>query len=151
FDRQRIEQHGVDEREDRRVRADAQRQRQRRDDGETWRLGEQARAELQILQQRQHWHDSTLDEVAAPPVRVGGPFRLRRYDLGVASRHADRTPRTARSVAPAATGPEAEKKKGITPGAWDEARALIWHHRKRLALGLSLMLVNRLSGLVLPT
>jgi subfamily B ATP-binding cassette protein MsbA len=44
-----------------------------------------------------------------------------------------------------------EKKKGFTPGAWDEARALIWTHRRRLALGLFLMLINRLSGLVLPT
>ena len=44
-----------------------------------------------------------------------------------------------------------DKKKGISPGAWDEARALIWKHRKRLAVGLTLMLINRLSGLVLPT
>ena len=34
--------------------------------------------------------------------------------------------------------------------AWNEARDLIWSHRRRLALGLSLMLVNRLAGLVLP-
>ena len=34
--------------------------------------------------------------------------------------------------------------------AWDEARELIWAHRKRLALGLTLMLINRLAGLVLP-
>jgi len=39
----------------------------------------------------------------------------------------------------------------MTPGAWEEARRLIWTHRKRLALGLGLMLVNRLSGFVLPT
>jgi ATP-binding cassette, subfamily B, putative efflux pump len=45
----------------------------------------------------------------------------------------------------------APKKKGLTPGAWEEARALIWLHRKRLALGLFLMLINRLSGMVLPT
>jgi subfamily B ATP-binding cassette protein MsbA len=46
---------------------------------------------------------------------------------------------------------DAEKaKKKITPGAWAEARALIWKHRKRLALGLCLMLVNRMAGLVLP-
>ena len=38
----------------------------------------------------------------------------------------------------------------LTAGAWEEARALIWAHRKRLALGLGLMVVNRLSGLVLP-
>jgi ABC-type multidrug transport system fused ATPase/permease subunit len=42
-------------------------------------------------------------------------------------------------------------KKALTPGAWEEARGLIWTHRKRLVLGLGLMLVNRLSGFVLPT
>ena len=35
--------------------------------------------------------------------------------------------------------------------AWREARALIVAHRGRLALGLTIMLVNRVSGLVLPT
>jgi ABC-type multidrug transport system fused ATPase/permease subunit len=34
--------------------------------------------------------------------------------------------------------------------AWPEARALIWTHRRSLALGLGLMLINRLAGLVLP-
>jgi len=34
--------------------------------------------------------------------------------------------------------------------AWREARALLWAHRRQLAFGLSLMLVNRLSGMVLP-
>ncbi len=34
--------------------------------------------------------------------------------------------------------------------AWREARALIWQHRGRLAVGLGLMLVSRLAGLVLP-
>ncbi len=42
------------------------------------------------------------------------------------------------------------KKKKLTPGAWEEARRLIWEHRKRMALGLGLMLINRLSGLVAP-
>jgi subfamily B ATP-binding cassette protein MsbA len=41
-------------------------------------------------------------------------------------------------------------KKKITAGAWEEARALVWKHRNRLALGLSLMLVDRMAGLVLP-
>src|SRR5256886_7761488 len=41
-------------------------------------------------------------------------------------------------------------KKTITPGAWQEARGLIYAHRGRLALGLALLLVNRLAGLVLP-
>jgi subfamily B ATP-binding cassette protein MsbA len=35
--------------------------------------------------------------------------------------------------------------------AWAEARALIWRHRKSLAVGLILTVINRLSGLVLPT
>jgi ABC-type multidrug transport system fused ATPase/permease subunit len=35
--------------------------------------------------------------------------------------------------------------------AWAEARALIWRHRKSLAIGLVLTVINRLSGLVLPT
>jgi ABC-type multidrug transport system fused ATPase/permease subunit len=38
----------------------------------------------------------------------------------------------------------------MTPGAWEEARALIYKHRKRLALGLALMLVSRAAGLVAP-
>ena len=43
------------------------------------------------------------------------------------------------------------EKKRITPAAaWRDARELIWTHRYRLALGMALMLVNRLSGLVLP-
>jgi len=33
---------------------------------------------------------------------------------------------------------------------WEEARVLVWAHRGRLALGLALMLVNRVVGLVLP-
>ncbi|HLZ44958.1 MAG TPA: ABC transporter ATP-binding protein [Gemmatimonadales bacterium] len=45
----------------------------------------------------------------------------------------------------------AEKKpKPNYSNAWREARVLIWQHRSRLFLGLGLMLVNRLSGLVLP-
>src|SRR6266480_2907812 len=41
-------------------------------------------------------------------------------------------------------------KKTITPGAWHEARGLIYAHRGRLGLGLALLLLNRLAGLVLP-
>ena len=37
-----------------------------------------------------------------------------------------------------------------TSNAWREARELIWARRSRLVLGLSLMLVNRVAGLVLP-
>ena len=57
--------------------------------------------------------------------------------------------RTSRPTV-AAADPKTPKKKAFTAGAWDEARGLIWVHRKRLALGLALMLVNRLSGFVLP-
>ena len=46
---------------------------------------------------------------------------------------------------------EPPKKKAVSASAaWREARALLWAHRRRLALGLTLMLVSRLAGLVLP-
>ena len=62
--------------------------------------------------------------------------------------HPERTPREPRS--PTADATKAPKKKAFTAGAWEEARGLIWTHRKRLALGLLLMLINRLAGFVLP-
>ncbi len=43
-----------------------------------------------------------------------------------------------------------KKRRPNYSNAWQEARELIWAHRFRLSLGLSLMLVNRLAGLVLP-
>jgi subfamily B ATP-binding cassette protein MsbA len=44
------------------------------------------------------------------------------------------------------------KKKKLPPltNVWREARELIWAHRKRLGLGLVLMLISRTAGLVLP-
>src|SRR6266853_4174922 len=43
------------------------------------------------------------------------------------------------------------KKKKVSPtDAWRDARELIWSHRYRLALGMLLMVVNRLVGLILP-
>ena len=46
---------------------------------------------------------------------------------------------------------EKEKKKRFKLStAWADARELIWAHRYRLALGMLLMIVNRLVGLVLP-
>lgn len=46
---------------------------------------------------------------------------------------------------------EAPKKNKVTASeAWREARELLWVHRRRLTLGLILMLVSRLAGLVLP-
>jgi ABC-type multidrug transport system fused ATPase/permease subunit len=44
-----------------------------------------------------------------------------------------------------------KKKKSVNySNAWQEARGLVWAHRARLALGLGLMLINRLAGLILP-
>src|SRR5919112_3537954 len=46
---------------------------------------------------------------------------------------------------------EPPKKKSVTSAAaWREARELVWAHRRRLSIGLALMLVSRLAGLVLP-
>jgi subfamily B ATP-binding cassette protein MsbA len=51
-------------------------------------------------------------------------------------------------TAPAA---EAKKKQKVSKEVvWREARELIWVHRRRLAIGFSLMLVNRAVGFVLP-
>lgn len=44
-----------------------------------------------------------------------------------------------------------ERKRKLKPAdVWKEARAIVWQHRKRLALGLVLMLVSRAAGFVLP-
>ncbi|HMD33882.1 MAG TPA: ABC transporter ATP-binding protein [Vicinamibacterales bacterium] len=66
--------------------------------------------------------------------------------------HPERIPRgrVAGAAAPADPARKAPKK-AFTAGALDEARELVWTHRKRLALGLVLMLISRLAGLVLPT
>jgi len=48
------------------------------------------------------------------------------------------------------TGTREEKRKPNMSNAWQEARGLIRDNRKRLVLGLLLMLVSRLAGLVLP-
>ncbi|HEV2763811.1 MAG TPA: ABC transporter ATP-binding protein [Pyrinomonadaceae bacterium] len=45
---------------------------------------------------------------------------------------------------------EKKRKKIRWSSAWPEARALVWAHRRRLALGGVLMLVNQAMGLVLP-
>ena len=44
----------------------------------------------------------------------------------------------------------APKRKTNYRNAWQEARQLIWHYRKRLALGMVLMLISRGAGVVLP-
>ena len=48
-------------------------------------------------------------------------------------------------------GPAETPKKPFSAGAaWREARELLYAHRRRLFIGLTLMLVSRLAGIVLP-
>src|SRR6266542_2229995 len=54
-----------------------------------------------------------------------------------------------RLVGPMSAEP-VKKKKVSASDAWREARELLWAHRRRLTIGLILMLVSRLAGLVLP-
>jgi subfamily B ATP-binding cassette protein MsbA len=61
--------------------------------------------------------------------------------------HPERIPR---SSYPRGVIDNQKPKSKLTPGAWEEARALIYKHRKRLALGLGLMLISRAAGLVAP-
>ena len=49
-----------------------------------------------------------------------------------------------------AIGAETPKKPFNRSAAWREARELLYQHRRRLLLGLMLMLVSRLAGIVLP-
>ncbi|HEX6163295.1 MAG TPA: ABC transporter ATP-binding protein [Vicinamibacterales bacterium] len=42
------------------------------------------------------------------------------------------------------------KKKVDSQAAWREFRELVWVHRRRLSIGLTLMMISRLAGIVLP-
>ncbi|HRN53215.1 MAG TPA: ABC transporter ATP-binding protein, partial [Gemmatimonadaceae bacterium] len=56
-------------------------------------------------------------------------------------------------TAPNASAPKSgkpEKKPTNYKAAWVETRRLMWQHRGALGIGLVLMLINRISGLVLP-
>src|SRR5262245_14748755 len=86
-----------------------------------------------------------LPALPADPAQSGRRRPNPSYNRSVA--HPERTPRGSA----AAGAPPKTPKKAFTAGAWEEARTLIWAHRKRMALGLGLMIINRLSGLVLPT
>jgi ABC-type multidrug transport system fused ATPase/permease subunit len=55
----------------------------------------------------------------------------------------------ARAGASGKDGKDAKKKIRWSE-AWQEASVLVWARRGRLAIGLVVMLINRLSGLVLP-
>ena len=47
------------------------------------------------------------------------------------------------------TDTKTKKKNALrSPEAWREARALMWHHRRYLGIGLALMVVSRLAGIV---
>ena len=52
---------------------------------------------------------------------------------------------------PAAAAPGEKKRKVNMANAWQEARALIWSHRVKIAFGILLVLVNTGAGFVLPT
>ena len=68
-----------------------------------------------------------------------------------AGKRAAGTEAAGRAGAPEKTADAPEKKKRkLTPGSWAEARALVRRNRSRLALGLALILVSRLTGLVVP-
>jgi len=54
-----------------------------------------------------------------------------------------------RSAATSASG-AAAKKKIDSAAAWREFRELVWIHRRRLSIGLTLMMISRLAGIVLP-
>ncbi|MEY4634564.1 MAG: hypothetical protein RJA55_362 [Acidobacteriota bacterium] len=57
---------------------------------------------------------------------------------------------TRTTAASGADPRSAAKKKLDSAAAWREFRELVWVHRRRLAIGLSLMMISRLSGIVLP-
>jgi ABC-type multidrug transport system fused ATPase/permease subunit len=55
----------------------------------------------------------------------------------------------AGGAATAAAG-ASPKKKIDSAAAWREFRELLWVHRRRLGIGLTLMMISRLAGIVLP-
>jgi len=65
-------------------------------------------------------------------------------------RRAERS--SARATSPAGADPAKSvvKKKIDSAAAWREFRELVWVHRRRLSIGLTLMMISRLSGIVLP-
>ena len=71
---------------------------------------------------------------------MGGGLRVPRSEAA----------RGRRSDAVRAADPSPPKSRISASTAWRDARALIAARRGRLALGLALMIVNRLVGLVLP-
>jgi ABC-type multidrug transport system fused ATPase/permease subunit len=70
----------------------------------------------------------------------------------LAGERSSATPKPPAEASDAKDGKDGKdsKKKIRWSEAWQEASVLVWARRGRLALGLAVMLVNRLSGLVLP-
>jgi subfamily B ATP-binding cassette protein MsbA len=46
--------------------------------------------------------------------------------------------------------PDKKARKTDMKRAWAEARALMWYHRRSLAIGMGLMVISRLASMVLP-
>lgn len=66
-------------------------------------------------------------------------------------RRAERSSGRSMPPSPSDTRPGQPSRKKVDPkAAWREARELLWFHRRRLSIGLSLMMVSRLAGVVLP-
>ncbi len=84
-----------------------------------------------------------------PPTNasLGGRLGIGRIGGGLAPRAGMRAMRQAAGKEPPEGTP---KHKVSNEVVWREARELIWQHRKRLAVGFVLMLINRAAGLVLP-
>lgn len=57
---------------------------------------------------------------------------------------------TTPTAAAAPALPRSPRKRARLTDVWRDARDLVWAHRRRLALGLALLIVSRLAGLVLP-
>jgi subfamily B ATP-binding cassette protein MsbA len=59
--------------------------------------------------------------------------------------------RLRESEQPMSASIDKPKKKKISPSAaWRDARELMWAHRRRLALGMALMILNRVMGMIPP-
>ena len=58
--------------------------------------------------------------------------------------------RVGRSTVHTSVADPQQKKRVTLSAAWREAQELVWAHRRRLAIGLTLMLISRLASLVLP-
>src|SRR5687768_9467127 len=63
---------------------------------------------------------------------------------------AERSGGRSAGMGAAARADQPEKKKIDSAAAWREFRELLWVHRRRLTIGLTLMMISRLAGIVLP-